>query len=78
LAQAASRVREFLLSRIQSLKKPKTNVQVIQQTVLLKYKYFLRFLFKHSPETGIEIRDSYTSTMASVSLLSLYLSLSAL
>lgn len=30
--------REYLMSRIYSLRKPKTNINILQQTVLLKYK----------------------------------------
>ena len=37
-------MREFLLQKVQLLGKPKTNFQILQQNVLLKYKYFVEFL----------------------------------
>jgi hypothetical protein len=37
--QAVAKIREFLLEKVASMKRPKTNVQIIQQSVLVKYKY---------------------------------------
>ena len=33
--------REFLMQKLYALKRPKTNIQILQQNVLLKYKYGL-------------------------------------
>ena len=45
--KAVSKVRDFLMNNISLLKRPKTNLQIIQQTSLLKYKHFIRFLAQH-------------------------------
>ncbi len=45
--KAIERVREFLLLKIYSLGKPKTNFQILQQSVLLKYRYLIEFLRDH-------------------------------
>lgn len=37
--RAVAKIREFLLNKVYSLRKPKTNVQIIQQNILIKYKY---------------------------------------
>jgi hypothetical protein len=49
-------VREFLQGKLSSLRKPKTNISIIQQNVLLKYKYFVRFLEAHGPDVHQEVR----------------------
>ncbi len=46
--KAISKVRESLLSKMKMLEKPNTNFQILQQTVLLKYKYFAQFLRDHA------------------------------
>lgn len=42
--KAIEKIREFLLLKIFLLGKPKTNFQILQQNVLLKYKHLLQFL----------------------------------
>lgn len=37
------------------LKRPKTNVQIIQQSALLKNKYYMSFLKKHGQEIYLEV-----------------------
>jgi hypothetical protein len=46
--KAISKVRESLLSKMSMLAKPNTNFQILQQSVLLKYKYFAQFLRDHA------------------------------
>ncbi|KAH6801584.1 Vps52 / Sac2 family [Perilla frutescens var. frutescens] len=43
--------------------KPKTNVQILQQSVLLKYKYVILFLKEHGKEAYIDIHAAYIDTM---------------
>lgn len=50
------KVRDFLLAKLYQLRKPKTNISIIQQNVLLKHKYFVRFLAQHGPEVHAEVR----------------------
>ena len=63
-AKAALKAREFLMQKLYSLRRPKTNVQIIQQNVLLKYKYLVAFLRAHAPEILVEIRASYVEIMS--------------
>jgi len=63
-AKATLRVREFLLQSINKLKKAQTNVQVIQQNALLRFKYLLEFLHDVGPVTYEEVRGHYIATMS--------------
>ncbi len=45
-----------MLAKVYTLKRPKTNVQIIQQSVLLKYKYYMRFLRLHGTDVYMEVR----------------------
>ena len=47
--RASVRLREFLLEQIALLKKPKTNIQIVQKNVLSKYKVFTEFFKDHFP-----------------------------
>ncbi|KAG2445494.1 hypothetical protein HXX76_000110 [Chlamydomonas incerta] len=64
--KAVTKVREFMLGKVYQLKRPKTNVQIIQQSVLLKYKYFMRFLRAHGPDVYMEIRSEYVSVLSKI------------
>lgn len=44
-----------MLAKLYQLRKPKTNMSIIQQNVLLKYKYFVRFLSEHGPDVYQEV-----------------------
>jgi hypothetical protein len=48
-------VREFMLHKVLMLRRPKTNIQIIQQTSLLKNKKFLHFLKRHGPDLFKEV-----------------------
>ncbi|KAH7436866.1 hypothetical protein KP509_05G039600 [Ceratopteris richardii] len=58
--------REFMMQKLNALKKPKTNIQILQQNVLLKYKYVAVFLQKHGKEVYSEIRTAYFDTLNKV------------
>ena len=64
--KAITKAREFLLQRIYDLRKPKTNVQIQQQTRLLKYRYLVSFLKAHGPETHAEVRNAYVDTLSRI------------
>ncbi|GLC44043.1 hypothetical protein PLESTB_000222700 [Pleodorina starrii] len=64
--KAVTKVREFMMGKVYQLKRPKTNVQIIQQSVLLKYKYFMRFLRVHGPDVYTEIRNEYVSVLSRI------------
>lgn len=64
-AKAVAKAREYLMSRIYALRKPKTNIQILQQNMLLRFRYLVTFLRKHGPEvfgevtaTPISLHDS--------------------
>ena len=58
-----AKAREYLLSRIADLRKPKTNVQVIQKHALLKYKFLMTFLMEQKPDVAGEVRGMYIESM---------------
>lgn len=41
--------------RIYNLRKPKTNIQILQQNVLLKHKHLTAFLRRFAPEVATEV-----------------------
>ena len=57
---------ECALSRIYQLRKTKTNIQILQQNVLLKQKYMVTFLRQHGPEVFHEMRSAYVETLSRV------------
>ncbi|CAN1190356.1 Vacuolar protein sorting-associated protein 52 A [Linum perenne] len=64
--KAVSKVFDFIVQKLQALRKPKTNIQILQQSVLLKYKYAISFLKEHRREVYNEVRTAYIDTMNKV------------
>ncbi|XP_030934710.1 vacuolar protein sorting-associated protein 52 A isoform X1 [Quercus lobata] len=64
--KAVSKVFDFIVQKLYALRKPKTNIQILQQSVLLKYKYVISFLKEHGNEVYIEVRAAYIDTMNKV------------
>eukprot|EP00877_Chromochloris_zofingiensis_P003974 jgi/Chrzof1/13578/Cz08g03010.t1 len=64
--KAIIKVRDFMLNKLYQLKKPKTNISIIQQNVLLKYKYFVRFLKEHGEDIYQELRAEYVSVLSKI------------
>lgn len=64
--KAISKSRDYLMQRIYALRKPKTNIQILQQNVLLKYKYLVTFLRLHGGEVFTEVRVAYIDTLSRV------------
>ncbi|KAJ4839400.1 Vacuolar protein sorting-associated protein 52 [Turnera subulata] len=64
--KAVSKVFEFIVQKLYALRKPKTNIQILQQSVLLKYKYVISFLKDHGKEVYTEVRAAYIDTMNKV------------
>jgi len=62
--RAVAKAREYMLLKIGELRKPKTNVQMIQKTGLLKYHHLMTFLMESSPEVAMEIRTVYMDSMS--------------
>uniref|UniRef100_K3WUL5 Vacuolar protein sorting-associated protein 52 A n=1 Tax=Globisporangium ultimum (strain ATCC 200006 / CBS 805.95 / DAOM BR144) TaxID=431595 RepID=K3WUL5_GLOUD len=62
--RAIVRIREFLLAKMNEIKKPKTNVQMVQQNTLLPMKYLVTFLSDNAPDVEEEFREVYAETMS--------------
>ena len=41
-------------------------LQILQQNVLLKFKYFIKFLQQHCPEVFPEVRQAYVETLSRI------------
>ncbi|CAM9123350.1 unnamed protein product, partial [Sphacelaria rigidula] len=61
--KACNKAREYLLQKISELRRPKTNVQIIQKNSLLKYKYLMQFMCDNAPTAAEEIRAVYIESM---------------
>ena len=64
--KAAGKVRDHLMSNIYALRRPKTNIQILQQSLLLKHRGLLPFLRQHGPEVFGEVRAAYVETLSRV------------
>ncbi|KPP60167.1 vacuolar protein sorting-associated protein 52-like [Scleropages formosus] len=63
--KAVTKIREFILQKIYSFRKPMTNYQIPQNT-LLKYRFFYQFLLANERQVAKEIRDEYVGTMSKI------------
>jgi len=61
--KAVAKVRQFLVKHILELKKPKTNLQMVQTNVLLKYAEHVRFLAEQDPPVAAELKTLYADTV---------------
>ncbi|XP_052091207.1 vacuolar protein sorting-associated protein 52 homolog [Mytilus californianus] len=65
--KAISKIREYILQKINSFKKPMSNYQV-PQNAMLKFRFFNEFLMSHERHVAREIRDEYVDTMSKIYL----------
>eukprot|EP01012_Entosiphon_sulcatum_P066741 TRINITY_DN9610_c0_g1_i1.p1 TRINITY_DN9610_c0_g1~~TRINITY_DN9610_c0_g1_i1.p1 ORF type:complete len:814 (-),score=178.36 TRINITY_DN9610_c0_g1_i1:92-2509(-) len=63
--KAIDQVRQFLLQKIAMLKKPKTNISILQQS-MLKFKKFFHFLLRHHPVAAQEVKHHYVHTLSHI------------
>ncbi|MBN3277472.1 VPS52 protein, partial [Polyodon spathula] len=63
--KAVSKIREFILQKIYSFRKPMTNYQ-IPQNALLKYRFFYQFLLANERHVAKEVRDEYVDSMSKI------------
>ncbi|KAJ2901188.1 Vacuolar protein sorting-associated protein 52 [Coemansia aciculifera] len=61
--KASSKLREFLLDKINVLRSLNSNAHVLQSSIFLKYRFFNHFLIERHPEAAVEVRDSYIHIM---------------
>lgn len=66
VATAAAKVRIFLLAKVDLLRRPNTNVNIIKENVLLRHSELALFLEELSPPDFIIVRDAYVHTMSSL------------
>eukprot|EP00435_Cladocopium_sp_Y103_P054686 s449_g17.t2 len=66
--KAVARIKDFLLQKVNSLKKPKTNLQILQRNVLVRFKSMTQFLAEHHPAVAEEVKAHYVGTMSAVYL----------
>lgn len=60
---AVARIRDYLVTKIKSLRLPKSNIQVIQQSSLLRLRKLFSFLCKYHEVLSSEIMQAYCLTM---------------
>lgn len=63
-----TRIETLIIQKIQSLAKPKTNINVIQQSVLKKLSPLMVFLRNHNQYTYVKLTTTYSETMRKVYL----------
>ncbi|KAJ2076630.1 Vacuolar protein sorting-associated protein 52, partial [Coemansia sp. S142-1] len=61
--RASSKLREFLLDKINVLRSLNSNAHVLQSSIFLKYRFFNHFLIERHPEAAVEVRDNYIHIM---------------
>ncbi|KAI9497981.1 Sac2 family-domain-containing protein [Zychaea mexicana] len=61
--KAASTIRDFFIERINALLVPNTNVQIMQQSVFLKYKELHQFVIERHHDAATEIRQTYVNAL---------------
>jgi len=66
--KAVARIKDFLLQKINSLKKPRTNLQILQRNVLVRFKSMTQFLQEHHSAVADEVKMHYVATMSAVYL----------
>jgi len=60
---AISKIRDHFTSQFMALRKPKTNVQILQQSSLIKYAPLYRFLQQEAEATADDLRTIYVESM---------------
>ncbi|KAH9529459.1 Vacuolar protein sorting-associated protein 52 [Dermatophagoides farinae] len=64
-SKAIIKIREYILKKISSCKKPMTNYHIVQNA-LLKNKFFFKFLATHERDIAREIQNEYIDTMSKI------------
>lgn len=64
--KACDRIKNFMVEQINNLKKPKTNIQIIQQNTLINYRVFLYFLKEHNQAVYLELSQAYSKLLSKI------------
>ena len=62
--RAVYKVTQFLLSKIQLLQVPNTNIHIVKETSLLKHRFLMEFLRDVSPKAFAHVRSMYVTIMS--------------
>ncbi|XP_015697139.1 vacuolar protein sorting-associated protein 52 A-like isoform X2 [Oryza brachyantha] len=66
LEKALSKVSDYLTEIFFSMKKPGTNIQILQQNLVQKYRYLVLFLKEHGTKVYTDVCAAYADTMNKV------------
>lgn len=61
--KVVSRARNYIISKMNNLRKPKSNFQIYQESVLLRYKPLVMFLREHHIDSYMEVTNLYAEIM---------------
>jgi vacuolar protein sorting-associated protein 52 len=64
--KVCARARNFIIAKLNNLKKPKSNFQIYQQNILVKFKPLVVFLREFHSETYVELTTLYSAMMDEV------------
>ena len=64
--KAVAKIKEYVVLRIGQMRRPRTNFEMIQRNVLMKYSPLIFFLKQHGPEVYPEVREYYVESMSKV------------
>uniref|UniRef100_A0A0E0M917 Uncharacterized protein n=1 Tax=Oryza punctata TaxID=4537 RepID=A0A0E0M917_ORYPU len=63
LQKALCKVSDYLTQIFFSMRKPGTNIQILQQNLVQKYRYLILFLREHGSKAYTDVRAAYADTM---------------
>ncbi|KAF0930194.1 hypothetical protein E2562_030844 [Oryza meyeriana var. granulata] len=66
LQKALSKVSDYLTEIFFSMRKPGTNIQILQQNLVQKYRYLILFLREHGSKVYTDVCAAYADTMNKV------------
>ena len=61
---ALQKSRDFLLKQFAEIRRPHTNVQMLQANVLLKYRHLMTFMYEYNSEAAKEIQNIYITSLS--------------
>lgn len=61
--KAVGKIRDYFTNQFNGIRKPKSNIQILQQNSLVKYSKLFSFLQHESPAVAEELRTVYVESM---------------
>ncbi|CAE7520701.1 VPS52, partial [Symbiodinium microadriaticum] len=62
-ARCITKIKDYFVHKFKELRRPKTNIQMLQQNALVKFSPLLKFLQEENPSAAEEIRSWYVEAM---------------